>query len=159
MPAAANVIQRSSEAADQRHRRGERRLALDLRLALLAQVEVEARLASSVFHALPGALAHAEVGQAGRNHDGLLRAADEDVDAPAVHVEVGGAEAGDAVHDEQRVGAFQQRGHALHVMTRAGRGFGRLHVEHARAVKLRLHFAQIEGLAVGNAQQLDLTGR
>ena len=110
----------------------------------------------AVFHALPGALAHAEIGEAGRNHHRLLRAADEDVDAPAVHVEVGGAEAGDGVHDQQRVGALQQRGHALHVVTRAGRGFRRLHVEHASAVELRLHFAQIEGLAVGNAHQFDL---
>ena len=41
---AANVIQRRRQPADQRDRRSKRRLALGLRLALLAQVEVKARL-------------------------------------------------------------------------------------------------------------------
>ena len=37
-------------------------------------------------------LLDAEISEAGRNHDSLLRSADEDVDAPCVDIEVGGAE-------------------------------------------------------------------
>src|SRR5262249_24515856 len=73
-------------------------LSLDGILALLAEIEVVARV-SGLFHGGPGLLADAEISQAGRNHHRLLRSADEDVDAPAVHVEVGGAQAGDAVND------------------------------------------------------------
>ena len=69
---------------------------------------------------------------------------------------MGGAESGDGVDHEQRVGAFQQRGDGLHVVTRAGGGFGGLHVEHACALELGLDFAQIEGLAVGDLDQFDL---
>jgi hypothetical protein len=51
-------------------------------LALFAEVEVVARILAGL-HGGPGAVADGEIGQAGRDHDGFLRAADEDVDAPA----------------------------------------------------------------------------
>ena len=40
----------------------------------------------------------------GRRHPGLLRAGDDDVDAPGVHLERHGAEARHAVDEDQRVG-------------------------------------------------------
>ena len=100
---AGNVIERRAETGDQRHRRRVGALALDRVLALLAQIEVVARILDCL-HRRPRLLAHAQVREAGRNHHRLLRAADEHVDAPAIHVEVRGAEAGDAVDNQQRVG-------------------------------------------------------
>ena len=156
--AAADVVERRSQSTDQRDGRSKCRFALGLRLALLAQIEVEARLLGRL-HALPGALAHAEIGESGRNHDRFLRAADEDIDAPIVHLEMSGAEAGDGVDDKQRVGAFEQGGDGLHVVTRAGGSLGGLHVKHTRAVELGLDFAQVEGLPVRNFDQFDLAGK
>ena len=98
-----NVIERRAESGHQRHRRRVRALALHGVLALLAQVEVVARIFCGL-HRRPRLLAHAQIREARRNHDCLLRPADQHVDPPAVHVEVRRAEAGDAIHDKQRVG-------------------------------------------------------
>ena len=131
------------------------RLALGLRLAFLAEVEVKARLLRGL-HPLPGALADAEIRQTGRNHHGFLRAADEDVDAAVVHVKMRGAEAGNRVDHQQRVGSLQQRGDRLNVMARASGGFRRLHVENGGAVELGADFAEIEGLTIGSGDQFNL---
>ena len=62
-----------------------------------------------------------------------MRTADDDVDAPAVHIEVGRAQPGDGIHHQQRfvaLGADQFR-NPLHIMPRAGGTLCRLHVNRA----------------------------
>ena len=98
---AGDVVERRAKAGNERDRGSVGAFALDGVLALLAQVEVIARVLG-LLHRRPGAFADAEIGEARRNHDRFLRAADEDVDAPAVDVEMRGAEAGDAVDDQER---------------------------------------------------------
>ncbi len=104
-------VERGAEGGDERDGGGVGGLAAARVLALLAEVEVVARVVAG-FHAVPGLGAYGEVGQAGRDHDGFLRAADEAVDAPGVHVEVRGAEAGDGVDDEEGFGALALRSSA-----------------------------------------------
>ena len=99
-----DVVERCSECGDEGYGGGVGGLAVLRVLALLAEIEVVARVVAGL-HAVPCAVADGEVAEAGRNHDGLLRAADEDVDAPGVHVEVRGAEAGDGVDDEEGFGS------------------------------------------------------
>ena len=96
-------VECGSEGGDEGDGGGVGGLAVAGVFAFFAEVEVVARVVGGL-HAIPGAGAEGEVGEAGGDHDGLLRAADEDVDAPAVHVEVGSAEAGDGVDDEEGLG-------------------------------------------------------
>ena len=127
-----DVVQRRAECGDERDGRGVGALAELGVLALLAQIEVVARIVAGL-HAVPGALADGEVAEAGRDHDCLLRAADEDVDAELVHVDVGGAEAGDGVDDEEGfgVGFLEQLGDGAEAVARAGGGLGGLHKDDA----------------------------
>ena len=147
-----NVIQRRAQAGNQRHGRRVGAFALGRVLALLAQVKIVARIPGGI-HRLPRPLAHAEVGQARRNHDRLLRAADEHVDAPAVDVKVRGAQAGDAVNHQQCVGRslVAQPGNGLHVVVGGGRSLRSLQ-EDSLGVRLDggLYRGQVEGLPVGN---------
>ena len=53
----------------------------------------------------PGARRDRHEGEPGRDHPGLLRAADDDVEAPGVGLERDGAEAADRVDDDQGVRA------------------------------------------------------
>src|ERR1019366_3915938 len=78
---------------------------------------------------------------------------------PIVHLEMSGAQPGDGVNHEERVGAFQQGGDGLHVVTRPGGSLGGLHVKHARTLELGLDVAQVEGLPVRNLDELDLAGK
>ena len=99
-----------------------------------------------------------EIGEAGRDHDGLLRSADEDVDAPGVHVEVRGAEAGDGVDDEQRVvaGVAQDLRDAGGAVADASRGLGGLHEDDSGfELEGGLDFVKREGLAVGGGDDVD----
>ncbi len=137
------VVERRTHGGDQRHRGRVGAFALGGRLALLAQIEVVARLSAGL-HASPGALAGRQVGKARRNHQRLLRAADDDVNAIAVHVECGGAESGDGVDDEQRVGSLHQLCQRRHIVAHAGGGFRGLHKD---------------GLHVGSKQGLDFLDR
>ncbi len=52
---------------------------------------------------LPGARRDRDEGEPGRDHPGLLRAADDDVEAPGVGLERNGTKAADRVDDDQRV--------------------------------------------------------
>ena len=55
-----------------------------------------------------------------------MRAADQDVDAPDVHIEVGGSQAGNPIDYEERLaaGLFEQLGDGFHVVTYGGGGLG-----------------------------------
>ena len=77
-------------------------VSLAMVVALAGEVEVEARQLG-LLGALPGALAERDERQARRQHERLLRAGDQHVDAPAVHRDVEDADGGDAVDDEQGV--------------------------------------------------------
>ena len=103
-----NIIQRRAQPRHQRHRRRIGRLALDLILALLAQIKVVARILRS-FHRLPRLLADAQIRESGRNHDRLLRAANHNVHAPAVHIDRLCPQPGNPIHHQQRLtlGCFQ----------------------------------------------------
>ncbi len=152
-------VKRCAESGDERDGGGVGGLAVLGVLALLAEVEVVARVVGGL-HAIPGAIADGEVAEAGRNHDGLLRAADEDIDTPGVHVEVRGAEAGDGVDDEEGfgVGVLEQLGDGRDAVADAGRGLGGLHEDGAGfEVQRGLDFVEREGLAVGGADDVDVT--
>ena len=125
-------IERGAECGDERDGGRVGGLAGAGVFALLAEIEIVARIVGG-FHAIPGAGTHGEVGQTRRNHDGLLRAANEDVDAPGVHIEVRGAEAGNGVDDEQGFGArvLEQLGDTRGAVADAGGGFGGLHEDGA----------------------------
>ena len=88
-----------------------------------------------------------------------MRAADEDVDAPGVHVEVGGAEAGDAVDDEEGFGLFvlEELADGLDVVADAGGGLGGLD-EDGAGLELEggLDVGEGEGAAVGGGDDVDL---
>ena len=105
LPHLPDEIERRSQRGKQRSRRRVGRFSLGGSLALFAEVEVVARRLGRL-HALPGALAHRAISQPRRNHQRFLRSADDDVDAPAIHIEVGGAQAGDGVHHQQGVVAL-----------------------------------------------------
>ena len=81
-------------------RRRPRRLALGVRLAVAAQVEVEAGHRRGL-HRRPGPLRRRDHRQARRRHPGLLRAGHDHVDAPRVHLERDGAQARHAVDEDQ----------------------------------------------------------
>jgi hypothetical protein len=108
-------LQRDVEAEEQRHGRRERARALGLALGRLAPVEVVAAATLGVGSG-ERALGDRRERQAGRRHQRLLRAGDDDVDAPRVLLEPRGAEAGDGVDDEDRVVAAHDLGDRLDVV-------------------------------------------
>ena len=83
--------------------RGPRGLALGMALAMHPQVEVDAWRGRGL-HRGPGTLRGGDHRQTGRRHPGLLRAGDDDVDAPGVHLERDGAKTGHAVDEDERLG-------------------------------------------------------
>ena len=127
--------------------------------ALFAQVEVVARVQGNV-HRIPGALAHRQVGQPGRDHDGFLRAADQDVDIP-VDLEVCGPEPGDRVDHQQGVAALlaKQLRHGRHAVAYAGRGFRRLH-QHGAVLDAQglAHLLDRERFPVGCRDHIHVAG-
>ena len=76
-----------------------------------------------------------------------------------VHVEVGGAEAGDGVDDEQGFGAscLEQLGDGGDAVAHAGGGLGGLHEDGAGfELERGFDFVEREGLAVGRGDDVDL---
>ncbi len=98
------------------------------------------------------------IGEAGRNHQRLLRAADDDVNSPAVHVEMGCTQTGDSVDHQQSVwGLMHELRDGLDVVAHAGGTFRRLHVDDADIRReLLADFIHGEGLAIGNADDFDV---
>src|SRR5918996_559138 len=68
------------------------------------------------------ALGHGGEAEAGRAHQRLLGAGHDDVDAPVVLAQLGGAEAGDRVDREDHAVPGGDLGDRLDVMDDAGRG-------------------------------------
>ena len=102
-------------------------------------------------HALPRALAHRAVGQSGRNHQCLLRSANNDVDSIAIHVECHGSQPGDGIDHEQGVVPLlpDGAGDGGHVVARPGGALRSLHVNHANVRReMRLHLFDQESLSV-----------
>src|SRR5207248_8685186 len=95
-------------------------LAFGSRLPLLAQVEVVARILRRL-HALPRSIAHGAIRQSGRNHDRFLRAANDDIDAPAIHVEVRRAQSRNGIDDKQGIRFLRQSSYTLHTVARTRR--------------------------------------
>ena len=93
------------DLVDDGDRRRERRLPVRGRVAMRPQIEIEARHPSR-FHRRPTARRGGDHGQARRGHPRLLRTGDDEVDAPVVHLERDGAEAGHAVDEDQGVGCL-----------------------------------------------------
>ena len=92
------------EAEPDRGRPG--RLAFREALAVLVEVEVEARHRRALGRG-PGAVRDGDHREARRDHPRLLRPGHDDVEAPAVHVERQRAEPADGVDDEKRVGRLR----------------------------------------------------
>ncbi len=82
-----------------------RRLTGRVAVAMGTQVEVDPRHGRGL-HRGPGALRGRDHGQTRRGHEGLLRAGHDDVDAPRVHLERDGAQAGHAVDEDERLGTL-----------------------------------------------------
>ena len=95
-------------------------------------------------------MADGQVGKARRNHQRLLRAADDDVNAIAVHVKGGGTKSGDGVNDQQGTGSLQQAGERGDIVAHAGGCFRGLHENglHVRREQ-GLNLADGERLAIG----------
>src|ERR1019366_10184645 len=109
-------------------------------------------------HALPGAFAEGRISKTGRYHERLLRAANNHVYSPTVHVEVGRSQPGDGIYDEQCVIALRAHklGNLLDVMPRAGGTFRRLHIDSAHAWRQILpNFVERKRLTVRHRDQLD----
>ena len=113
------------EATDEVHGRGEVGFALGELLALSGKVEIEAA-GLDVLAALPGALREGYEGQSGGNHEALLGAGEQAVDAPLVHGAGGEAHAGDAIHNEKHIRGTGHGGDAFDGMQDTGGGFGHL---------------------------------
>src|SRR5579885_3398094 len=156
-----DVVERSTHSGDQCDGRSVGGFALLRVFTLLTKIEVVARVLGC-FHCGPGAITHAEVGETRRNHDGFLRATDEDVHAPGVNIEVGGTEAGDGVHDKKSVtfGRLQQFGNTLYIMARAGGRFSGLD-EDGASVRLEglANFIERKSLSVGCFDDLNGTAK
>src|ERR1017187_7129270 len=85
--------------------------------ASMSRSEVVARIVGR-FHAVPRALADRQVAEAGRNHERLLRSANQDIDTPRIHVQWGRADAGDGIDHKQSLGllVLQQLAYGLHIV-------------------------------------------
>ena len=95
------------------------------RSSFLLEIEVVVRQGGG-FAELPRFRADRHERQAGRDHEGLLRTADHNVESPAIDVERHRADSGDCIHDEDRIGVFDQSADGLDIMLGAGRGLGSL---------------------------------
>ena len=62
----------------------------------------------------------------GRQHEGLLRSADDEIQTPGIDVERHGADAGDGVDDKQRRRGLHDFAHGANVVGRSGGAFRRL---------------------------------
>src|SRR5213593_1171687 len=111
--------------------RREGRVQLRLRLARLLPVVVEARRGAESRIRVLGDRHH---GEPGRGHERLLRAGGDDVEAPQVGLERNGAEAGDAVDDNEGAGLLRDGSERLDVGDDAGRGLGVREEDDLRAV-------------------------
>ena len=114
-------VERDVEAEEQADGRRERAVALALALRGLAPVE-EVAAGRDLGSVVERALADGGEAEAGRAHQRLLRAGDDDVDAPGVLAQLGRAEAGDGVDDEDGAVALGDLGDRLDVVDDAGRG-------------------------------------
>ena len=101
--------ERDVEPGDERHRRRERRVELCLRLARPLPVEVEARRRAGGGER---GLRDGAQAEAGRRHQRLLRARDDDVETPRVRLAAHGAEARHGVDDDERAGFSRDGGEA-----------------------------------------------
>ncbi len=101
--------QRGLELEEEADRRRPGRLALGQDVTVPDEVEVEARHGGALGGG-PGALGRRHHGQARRDHPGLLRAGDHDVEVPGVHLEGHGTDAADAVDDDERVRGLRADG-------------------------------------------------
>ncbi len=117
------MLQRDEEAAHERDSRRPRHIVLGVALEIAVEIEIEVRLLDGGGFLLRF-LGDAEERQARGKHEGLLRAGDDDVDAPFVGLHGERADGGDAVGDEDGVGVPRERGDALQVGDGAGGGFG-----------------------------------
>ncbi len=158
---ACDVVERGTETGDEGDGRSVGAFAFGCDLALLAEVEVVARVFAGL-HGSPGAVADAEIGESWGNHDGFLGASDEHVDAPGVDVEVGGAEAGDGVDDEQGFGCGGAEGlcDGLDAVADGGGGFRGLDEDGAVVGAERsTDLSRIEGVTVGSGEEIDLAAK
>ena len=114
--------QRRSQGDDSRRGGREQRRALRLGLAQLLPVPVEARQRRP--RPRPRPLGNRRKRETRWSHERLLRARDDDVRAPAVGLERHGTEAGDGVHDRQRIGGAARGEQSLEVADDARRGLG-----------------------------------
>ena len=74
-----------------------------------------------------------------------------------VHVDRLRAQAGNAVHNQQRRRIFHQRGHAFHIVAGAGRGLGGLHIDGlVLGLERRLHLGQVKSFTVGLLDHIHL---
>src|SRR5213078_1801753 len=88
---------------DERVGGSEGRVAVFDALAIFGEIEIEAAAGLVLFDGGPGAIGEADGGETGREHQRFLAAGDGDIDAPVVHLEGQGTDAGDAIDDEQRL--------------------------------------------------------
>ena len=123
-PLIPHHAQRDLQRVVDRDGRGVRRLPLVMRLARGGKIPVKARQACGP-RRLPGALADAEHGHAGRRHPGFLRARHHHVEIPRVGQQRRGNEPADGVDQEQHVGSRRARypRDSLDRVQHAGRGF------------------------------------
>ena len=63
----------------------------------------------------------------GREHEGFLRAADYEIQAPVIYVKWHGADARDGIDDEECSGGLYEFAHGADVVGCPGGAFGRLH--------------------------------
>ena len=102
-----------------------------LGLELAHQIEIVARRARAL-RTLERALGQRHHRESRRQHQRLLTAGDQRVDAPLVHLLLEHADRGNPVDDQHRVARARDRGDFGHRMNRAGRGLARLHQHRAR---------------------------
>ena len=114
-------VERDVEPEDERHRRGERAVALALAGGGPRPVEVVAPAGSSGGE-LERARRHGGEREPGRAHQRLLGSGDDDVDPPRVLAQLGRAEPADRVDDEHGAAGAGDLGDRLDVVHDTGRG-------------------------------------
>ena len=134
-------LERDVEPGHERDGQRDRRVERLLRLARPLPVEVEARRRPGRGQRRLGDGGEAE---ARRRHERLLRAGDDDVEAPRVGLAGDGAEARDRVDDDERSRLLRDGRERTHVGDDSGRGLG-LHDPD----RLRLLLAQARAEVVG----------